>query len=98
MGAMIRPENDQRTLFVATAMSLLVLTVVAVILRLLSRWVANVGLWWDDYLALFGEVSVIRRLVVWRKETLMPPQLVLIAAFTVNIVGNATKFKKRKPC
>lgn len=98
MGAMIRPEDDQRNLFVATAMSLLVLTVVATILRLLSRWIANVGLWWDDYLILFGEVSCIRRLVVSRRETLMPFQLVLIAAFTVNVVGNTPKLKNRNFC
>ena len=58
MGAMIRPEDDQRNLFVATAMSLLVLTMVAIILRLLSRWIAKVGLWWDDFLILLGEVCV----------------------------------------
>ena len=58
MGAMIRPEDDQRTLFIATTMSLLVLTVVAIVLRLISRWIAKVGLWWDDYLVLFGEVCV----------------------------------------
>lgn len=57
MGALIRPQDDQGTVFVATAMGLLVLTVIAIILRLLSRWTAKVGLWWDDYLILLSEVD-----------------------------------------
>ena len=92
MGAMIRPEDDQRTLFVATAMSLLVLTVVAILLRFLSRWIANVGLWWDDYLILLGEVGAFIDSSAEKKE-LMASQLVLIAAFSANIVGRFTSLK-----
>ena len=55
---MITPEEGQTTVFQATIISLLVITFVAIVLRVISRVVAKLGLWWDDYLVLLSEVSV----------------------------------------
>ena len=58
MGAIITPEDEQCTIFRVTIISLLVITFVAFVLRVISRVVARLGLWWDDYLILLSEVSM----------------------------------------
>lgn len=73
MIGLIRPEDDQGTIFVATAIGLLVLTLIAIILRLLSRWIAKVGLWWDDYLILFSEVLLFAGLLLGRYDSNASP-------------------------
>ena len=55
-GALIRPEDGQVGLFDKTVIALLVVTLVALPLRFLSRRIAQAGLWWDDYLILLSEV------------------------------------------
>ena len=44
--------------FFVSIISLLVITFVAFVLRVISRVVARLGLWWDDYLILLSEVSM----------------------------------------
>ena len=34
---------------VATSVVLIILTIIAVGLRILSRWVSQAGMWWDDW-------------------------------------------------
>ena len=66
MGAITTPEDGQCTIFRATIISLLVITFVAIVLRVISRVVAGLGLWWDDYLVLLSEVSMPAAIVAVR--------------------------------
>lgn len=66
MGAIITPEDGQSTIFHATLISLLVITSIAIVLRVISRVVARLGLWWDDYLVMLSEVRMPAAIVARR--------------------------------
>ena len=47
---------DQEQRVIASGIALIVLSTIFVILRFISRLIANAGLWWDDFLVLLALV------------------------------------------
>ena len=57
---LVRKSQDRTDEVRAIFITLIPLSIVAVILRLISRRVARIRLWWDDYLTVVALVSHIR--------------------------------------
>jgi len=96
MGGLITPENGQVAIFNATVIPLLVFTLIAVPLRLLSRKIAHTAFWWDDGLIIIGEVSSTPALFTVTVVELTALQLVLAGGFVSQTYGKlACKMNQR---
>ena len=54
---LIRKNQDRTSEVQAAFIALIVLSTIAVIFRLISRRIAHVKLWWDDYLTIIALVG-----------------------------------------